>query len=435
MTRVAILPADHVLDLVLNRRPGRLWAASFAGALTLTILLAAGVVVLLVRGVGIWGIDMPVAWGFAITDYVWWIGIGMGGTFISAALYLTRQPWRTALSRYAEAMTVFAVSVSGIFPILHLGRPWFFYWLMPYPDRIGLWPQWRSSLSWDFFAITAYLIVSVLYFYMGMLPDMAALRDGARSRGRQVVYGLLALGWRGEARHWQRHRTLMLLWAAVAVPLVFSVHSMVALDFSVGQVAGWHSTIFPPFFVAGALFSGCAMVLVLGIPMRRSLGLETIITIDHFEKLARLMLAIGLIVAYGYVMEVFTAYYSGDAQEIALARNRFGGAYAWVYWSTIGCNSLALQALWWRRVRTSLPALMVVGILVLVGMWMERFMLIVTSIYRERLPSSWGMFYPTLWDFAFLFGSIGLFLALFLLFVRYLPVLPVFELRQEGETP
>lgn len=435
MTRVATSPADHALDLVLHRHPGRLWAVSFAGALVLTLLLAAGVVVLLVRGVGIWGIDMPVAWGFAITDYVWWIGIGMGGTFISAALYLTRQPWRTPLSRYAEAMTVIAVSVSGIFPILHLGRPWFFYWLVPYPDRMGLWPQWRSSLSWDFFAITAYLIVSVLYFYMGLLPDLAALRDAARSRGRQVMYGLLALGWRGEARHWQRHRTLMLLWASVAVPLVFSVHSMVALDFSVGQTAGWHSTIFPPFFVAGALYSGCAMVLLLGIPMRRSLGLETIITTSHFEKLARLMLAIGMVVTYGYLMEVFTAYYSGDAQEIALTRNRFSGAYAWAYWTTIACNSLSLQALWWRRVRTSLPALMVLGALVLAGMWMERFMLIVTSIYRERLPSSWGMFYPTFWDFAFLFGSMGLFLALFLLFVRYLPVLPMFELRQEGRAP
>jgi Ni/Fe-hydrogenase subunit HybB-like protein len=435
MIRVAPFPADHVLELALNRHPARLWLMSFAAALALTLLLAAGIVVLLARGVGIWGVDIPVAWGFAITDYVWWIGIGMGGTFISAALYITRQPWRTSLSRYAEAMTVIAVSVSGIFPIFHLGRPWFFYWLMPYPDRMGVWPQWRSSLTWDFFAISAYLIVSALYFYTGLLPDLAALRDAARSRGRQVIYGLLALGWRGEARDWQRHRTLMLFCAAVAVPLVFSVHSMVALDFSVAQVAGWHSTIFPPFFVAGALFSGCAMVLVLGIPMRRALGLDDVLTTAHFEKLSRLMLAIGLIVAYGYAAEVFMAFYGGDAQEMALTRNRFTGAYAWVYWTTIGCNVVALQALWWRRMRSSLPALFVLGVLVLVGMWMERFMLIVTSLYRERLPSSWGMFFPTFWDFAFLFGSIGLFLALFLLFVRYLPVLPMFELRQQAASP
>ncbi len=421
---------DRISDLVLERPRTQLALLSFAVALALTVLLAVGIAWLLYRGVGIWGIDIPVAWAFAIANYVWWIGIGMAGTFISAALYLTRQPWRTALNRYAEAMTVFAVSVSGIFPILHLGRPWFFYWLAPYPNRMDLWPQWRSSLLWDFFAIVAYLIVSILYFYVGLLPDLATLRDRARTRRKQVFYGLLALGWRGEARHWQRFETLSLLLAGLAVPLVFSVHSMVALDFSEGLVPGWHSTIFPPFFVAGALFSGFAMVLVLGIPMRRLFGLTDLITERHLDNLAKMTLAVGMVVAYSYAAEIFTAFYGGDRYEIALTMNRFTGAYAWVFWTTILCNAGSIQALWFARVRASHAALFAIGLLVVVGMWFERFMLIVTSLYRDFLPSSGGMFYPTFWDIAILAGSIGLFALLFLLFARLLPVIPMFELRK-----
>jgi molybdopterin-containing oxidoreductase family membrane subunit len=421
---------DQVSDIVLQRPIGRVWLLSFALALALTALLGAGISYLLVKGVGIWGLDMPVAWAFAIADYVWWIAIGMAGTFISAALYLARQEWRTSLNRYAEAMTVFAVSVSGIFPILHLGRPWFFYWLAPYPDRMGLWPQWRSSLLWDFFAILAYLIVSVLYFYVGLIPDLASLRDRAHTRGKQVFYGLLALGWRGEARHWQRFETLSLLLAGLAVPLVFSVHSMVALDFSEALLPGWHSTIFPPFFVAGALFSGFAMVLVLGIPLRRFYGLGDFITEWHIDNLAKMMLAAGLFVDYSYLSEIFTAFYGGDRYEIALTMQRFTGAYAWVFWTTIACNVVAIQALWWPRVRRHHGVLFALGIVVLIGMWFERLMLIVSSLYRDFLPSSWGMFYPTLWDLAFLFGSIGLFFVLFLLFVRWLPLVSMFELRK-----
>jgi molybdopterin-containing oxidoreductase family membrane subunit len=374
---------------------------------------------------------MPVAWGFAITDYVWWIGIGMAGTFISSALYLTRQGWRSALSRYAEAMTVFALAVSAVFPVLHLGRPWFAYWLAPYPDRMGLWPQWRSALVWDFFAIAAYVVVSVVYFYTGLIPDLAAVRDRATTRGRQVFYGLLAMGWSGDAQEWSRHATLTRCLAALAVPLVFSVHSMVALDFSEGLLPGWHSTLFPPFFVAGALLSGTAMVLVIGIPLRRAYALESVLTADHLDKVARLLLAVGWVVTYGYAAEVFTAFYGGDPDEIAMMRNRMTGAYAWVFWSTIACNSVAIQALWWRQVRLNSLALMVIALLVLAGMWLERFMLIVTSLYRDFLPSSWGMFYPTFWDFAFLAGSIGLFTLLFLMFVRVLPVLPMAELRKQ----
>jgi Ni/Fe-hydrogenase subunit HybB-like protein len=421
---------DQISDIVLQRPTGRVWLLSFALALALTALLGAGIGYLLAKGVGIWGLDMPVAWAFAIADYVWWIAIGMAGTFISAALYLARQEWRTSLNRYAEAMTVFAVSVSGIFPILHLGRPWFFYWLAPYPDRMGLWPQWRSSLLWDFFAILAYLIVSILYFYVGLIPDLASLRDRARTRGKRVFYGMLALGWRGEARQWQRFETLSLLLAGLAVPLVFSVHSMVALDFSEALLPGWHSTIFPPFFVAGALFSGFAMVLVLGIPLRRFYGLGDFITERHIDNLAKMLLAAGLFVDYSYLSEIFTAFYGGDRYEIALTMQRFTGAYAWVFWTTIACNVVAIQALWWPRVRRHHGVLFALGIVVLVGMWFERFMLIVSSLYRDFLPSSWGMFYPTLWDLAFLFGSIGLFFVLFLLFVRWLPLVSMFELRK-----
>ena len=421
---------DEISHIVLDRPSGGVWLLAFALAFALTGLLAVGIVRLLIEGVGIWGVDIPVAWAFAIADYVWWIAIGMAGTFISAALYLTRQDWRTSLNRYAEAMTVFAVSVSGLFPILHLGRPWFFYWLAPYPDRMGVWPQWRSSLVWDFFAILAYLIVSIVYFYVGLIPDLANLRDRAATRGKQVFYGLLALGWRGEARHWQRFETLSLLLAGLAVPLVFSVHSMVALDFSEAILPGWHESIFPPFFVAGALFSGFAMVLVLGIPLRRWFGLQDFITGRHLDNMARTMLAAGLFVDYSYVWEIFSAFYGMDRYDVAMTMNRFTGAYAWVFWTTIACNVLAIQLLWWPRVRRNGAALFGIGLAVLVGMWFERFLLIVGSLYRDFLPARWGMFYPTFWDLAFLAGSIGLFFLLFLLFVRLLPMLSMFELRK-----
>ncbi|KRA35562.1 hydrogenase [Rhodanobacter sp. Root627] len=421
---------DHVSDIVLKRPTGRLWLAAFALSLALTGLLATGIVWLLMRGVGIWGLDMPVAWAFAIANYVWWIAIGMAGTFISAALYLTRQDWRSPLTRYAETMTVFAVSVSGLFPILHLGRPWFFYWLAPYPDRMNVWPQWRSSLLWDFFAIVAYLIVSLLYWYVSMIPDLATLRDRATTRGRQVFYGLLALGWRGEARHWKRFETLSLLLAALAVPLVFSVHSMVALDFSEGLLPGWHSSIFPPFFVAGALFSGFAMAMVLGLPLRHWFQLGDFITPRHIDNLAKMMLAAGLFVDYSYLMEIFTAFYGMDRYDVAMTMQRFSGAYAWVFWTTIACNVVAIQALWWPRVRANRAALFGISVLVLIGMWFERFMLIVSSLYHDFLPSSWGMFYPTFWDIAFLAGSIGLFFLLFLLFVRVLPIVSMSDMRK-----
>ena len=409
---------------------GRLWFISFICSLLLTLLFVAGVGELLAKGVGIWGINIPVAWAFALINYVWWIAIGMAGTFISGALYLTRQKWRSSLNRYAEAMTVFAVSVSGLFPIFHLGRPFFFYWVAFYPNRMALWPQWRSSLVWDFLAIVAYLLVSIMYWYVGLLPDLGSLRDQARTRGKQIFYGLLALGWRGEARHWKRFESLNLLLAGLAVPLVFSVHSMVALDFSEGAVPGWHSTMFPPFFVAGAFFSGFAMALVLAIPLRRWLGLGDIITLEHLDKLSKLMLAAGLFVAYNYAVEFFMAYYSGDPYEIAEVKDRLVGPYAWVFWTVVFCNVLTPQWLWSPRIRRNTAALFVIAILVLIGMWFERFMLIVNSLFRPYLPSSWGMFYPTVWDLIFLFGSVGIFLLMFTLFVRWLPLVAMYEMRK-----
>lgn len=420
---------ESIGGIVLHRPFGWMWLGGLALSLLLAGLLTVGICWLLYAGVGIWGLNIPVAWSFAIANYVWWIAIGMGGTFISAAMYLARQDWRASINRFAEAMTVFAVSVSGIFPILHLGRPWFFYWLFPYPDVMNLWPQWRSSLEWDFWAILAYLIVSVLYWYVGMLPDLATLRDRAPTIVRARFYALLSLGWRGEAHHWRRFETLNLLLAGLAVPLVFSVHSMVALDFSEGLVPGWHSTIFPPFFVAGALFSGFAMVLTLGIPIRRWFGLQAYLTDRHIVNMAKMMLVAGLFVDYSYFSEIFTAFYSEDRYEVAMTLHRMFGPYAWVFWGTILFNVTQIQLLWFPRVRRCHACVFVISLGVLLGMWLERFMLIVTSLYEDFVPSAWGMFYPTFWDIAFLAGSVGLFFVLFLLFARLLPVLSMSELR------
>ena len=419
----------RIADLVLVRpnRPGGLTAFGIAAAAAL--LFVAATIYLIARGVGIWGIDMPIVWGFAITNYVWWIANAMGGTFISAALLLLRQPWRTSINRLAESLTLFSLSIAGLFPILHLGRPWFFYWLAPYPGPPPVWPQWRSALVWDFFAILAYVVFSILFWYVGLLPDFASLRDRARRRSAQVLYGLLALGWRGDAVHWQRHELVSRLLAGLGVPLVFSVHSMVALDFSEGITRGWHSTIFGPFFVAGALFSGFAVVLAVAVPLRAFFKLHDYITALHLDNLAKGLLAAGLIVDYSYAMEIFTSFYSGDRYEIFTTLNRFTGPYAPVFWSTIACNVLAIQALWFRAVRRNAAALMAVSLCVIVGMWLERFMLIVTSLERTFLPSAWGMFYPTAWDWIHLIGSIGVFMTLLFLFVRLVPVMAISELR------
>jgi Ni/Fe-hydrogenase subunit HybB-like protein len=421
--------SDKIADAVLSRPVQWPWLAAFTFTLAGTLVLLGAMAYLFLTGVGIWGVNIPVAWGFAIANCVWWIGIGHAGTFISAVLLLLRQKWRTSINRFAEAMTLFAASMAGLFPVLHLGRPWFFYWLAPYPDKMNLWPQWRSPLVWDFFAIATYLIVSFLFWYLGLIPDLATLRDRATSGFKRRAYGLFALGWRGEARHWARHESAYLLLAGLATPLVVSVHSVVSLDFAIGNTPGYHSTIFPPYFVAGALFSGFAMVLTLAIPLRRAYGLHDFITDVHLDHAAKVLLATGALVAYGYFCEIFMAFYSGDTYEIAMTIDRWIGPYAPVYWGMLFCNVVAPQVLWWRRMRRSALGLFVLSLVINLGMWMERVMIVVQSTHHDFLPSSWGLFVPTLWDWVFLLGSISAFVWLFLVFIRLLPAISISEMR------
>jgi Ni/Fe-hydrogenase subunit HybB-like protein len=421
---------DKISSIVLTRRTPAAWFVAAALSAGLVLMLLVAVTTLFARGVGIWGINMPVAWGFAITNFVWWVGIGHAGTLISAILLLLHQKWRNSINRFAEAMTLFAVACAGLFPLLHLGRPWVFYWLFPYPDTMRLWPQFRSPLVWDVFAVSTYATVSFLFWFVGLLPDLAAMRDQARHPLARIFYGVLGMGWRGSARHWQNYESSYLILAGLATPLVISVHSVVSLDFSATQLTGWHSTIFPPFFVAGAIFSGFAMVLTLTIPLRAFYKLEDYITARHLENMAKVMLAMGLFVGYSYLVEAFTSWYSGDVFEIALLRNRAFGPYAALYWLSVFCNVGAPQALWLERVRRSPWLLFAISLAVNVGMWLERYIIIVASLSRDFLPSSWGIFHGTVWDYATLFGSMGLFLFLLLLFVRFLPMISIFETRQ-----
>ena len=420
---------DKISAIVLSRRPPKWWILGFAVAFALVMLLLVSLTYLFAVGVGIWGIQTPVGWGFAIINFVWWIGIGHAGTLISAILLLLRQPWRTSINRFAEAMTLFAVSCAGLFPLIHMGRPWLAYWLFPYPDTMKMWPNFRSPLVWDAFAVSTYALVSLLFWFIGLLPDLATLRDRARNRAAKVLYGFLAMGWRGSAVHWARHETASLLLAGLATPLVLSVHTIVSFDFAYGIIPGWHATIFPPYFVAGAIYAGFAMVLTLSIPVRKLFGLEDFITLRHLDNMGKVMLATGLIVGYGYMMEAFTAFYSGNPYERFMIANRMRGPYAVVYWLLITCNIAAPQFLWFRKVRANVAALFSIAMVVNVGMWLERFVIVVTSLHRDFLPSSWGMYYPTRWDWATFIGTIGLFLALLFLFIRFLPLISIFEMR------
>src|SRR5438067_9342271 len=422
--------SDKIADIVLARPTHWGWFVAFGIATLGTITFVGAIGYLFLRGIGIWGVNIPVAWGFAIANFVWCIGIGHADTFISAILLVLRQKWRTSINRFAEAMTLFAAGIAGIFPILHLGRPWFFYWLVPYPNVMELWPQWRSALVWDIFAISTYLVVSLLFWYIGLVPDLATLRDRATSRTKQVVYALLALGWRGEARHWARFETVYLLLAGLATPLVVSVHSVVSLDFATGIVPGYHSTVFPRYFVAGALFSGFAMVLTLAIPLRHFFRLQDFITDRHLENAAKILLACGWIVAYGYFIEAFTAFYSGEQFEIAMLKDRFFGFYGPVYWTVLACNVLVPQLLWWRPARRSAWALFAISLVVNLGMWLERVMIVVQSMHHDFMPSAWGNFMPTAWDWIILGGSLAFFAFLFLLFIRLLPAISIFEMRE-----
>jgi Ni/Fe-hydrogenase subunit HybB-like protein len=420
---------DKISVVVLSGRTPRWWFVGFGIAFSLTMLLLYSISYLFAKGIGIWGVNIPVGWGFDIINFVWWIGIGHAGTLISAILLLLRQEWRTSINRFAEAMTLFAVACAGLFPILHLGRPWLFYWLLPYPSTMAVWPQFRSPLMWDVFAVSTYATVSLMFWFVGLIPDMATLRDRSPSRIGRAVYGMLAMGWRGSALHWHRYETAYLLLAGLSTPLVVSVHTIVSFDFAVGLIPGWHATVFPPYFVAGAIYAGFAMVMTLAIPLRKAYGLEDFITMRHLDNMARVMLATGLVVAYGYMMETFMAWYSANTYEEYMMTNRFYGPYAWVYWSLMFCNVLTPQFIWFKRVRTNISALFIIAMIVNVGMWLERFVIVVTSLHRDFLPSSWGMYYPTFWDFSTFFGTIGLFLSLLFLFIRFLPMISIFEMR------
>jgi molybdopterin-containing oxidoreductase family membrane subunit len=346
-------------------------------------------------------------------------------------LLLLQQKWRTSINRFAEAMTLFAVACAGLFPLLHMGRPWYFYWLMPYPNTMGLWPQWRSPLVWDVFAVSTYATVSLIFWFVGLIPDLATLRDSAKNRIARVAYGVLAMGWRGSAIHWHRYRTAYLLLAGMSTPLVLSVHSVVSLDFTAGIIPGWHSTIFPPYFVAGAIYSGFAMVLTLMIPLRYFYGFQDFITIKHLDNMAKVMLATGLLVGYGYGLEAFMAWYSANRYETFMMYNRaWGGPYWHTYWCLIFCNVLAIQVLWSKKVRTNPALLFVLSIVVNIGMWLERYVIVVTSLARDFVPAAWGVYRGTIWDYATYYGTIGLFLTLVFVFIRVLPVISVAEMRE-----
>ncbi len=420
---------DKISAIVLKRRPPKWWWAGFAIGFALLMMFLYAVTYLLLVGTGIWGIRFPVGWGFAIINFVWWIGIGHAGTLISAILLLLRQQWRTSINRFAEAMTLFAVACAGVFPLLHMGRPWLAYWMFPYPDTMKMWPNFRSPLAWDVFAVSTYATVSLLFWFVGLLPDLATLRDRAKNPVAKVIYGFLAMGWRGSAVHWYRHETASLLLAGLATPLVLSVHTIVSFDFAFGIVPGWHATIFPPYFVAGAIYAGFAMVLTLSIPVRKVFGLEDFITMRHLDNMGKVLLATALIVGYGYMMEAFSAYYSSDQYERFMILNRMFGPYAGIYWTLIACNIVTPQFLWFRKVRSKVGALFAIAMVVNLGMWLERFVIVVTSLHRDFLPSSWGMYYPTRWDFAIFFGTIGLFVTLLFLFLRFLPLISIYEMR------
>src|SRR6266536_5080992 len=420
---------DKIVSLVLRRPVTLGWLGGFAIFFFLLNVLLFATAYLFFVGTGIWGINIPIGWGFAIVNFVWWIGIGHAGTLISAILLLLKQGWRNSINRFAEAMTLFAVACAGVFPVLHTGRPWLAYWLFPYPNTMGVWPQFRSPLLWDVFAVSTYATISALFWFVGLIPDLATLRDRSQSPALKIVYGMLSFGWRGSARHWHRYETMYLLLAGLATPLVLSVHTVVSFDFAVGIVPGWHTTIFPPYFVAGAIYSGFAMVLMLAIPIRKIYGLEDFITLRHLQNSAKVMLATGLIVAYGYGFEAFMGWYSGDRYDAFTLWNRLLGPYKHFYWALIVCNVISPQFLWIKNVRTSAVGLFICAMFTNVGMWLERFVIIVTSLHRDFLPSSWGMYHPTFWDWSTYIGTLGLFFTLFFLFVRFMPVISIFEMR------
>lgn len=421
---------DQIGSLIFEqKRHPKIWYAMIGIGFLGANLLLVSIAWLLYMGIGVWGNNQPVGWGFDIINFVWWIGIGHAGTLISAVLLLVRQQWRNSINRFAEAMTIFAVMCAGLYPLLHTGRPWVAYWLFPYPNVLAMWPQFRSPLIWDVFAVTTYATVSALFWFVGMIPDFATLRDKSRNPLVAKVWGGLAMGWRGSAKHWHRYEQAYLILAGLSTPLVLSVHSIVSLDFAVSIVPGWNVTIFPPYFVAGAVFAGFAMVLTFAIPMRKWYGLEDLITMKHIDWMCKIMLTTGMIVFFGYICEVFYAWYSGVIWELALIQNRFFGPYAAAFWALWICNGLIPLILWHPKARQNLAMVWIVSQFVSIGMWLERFVIIPMALHRDYLPSSWGYYNPTIWDFAFFFGTIGFFIMLMFLFFRFIPVINIFEMK------
>ena len=420
---------DKIASIVLRRPITNGWLFGMAICFLILQWFLYAVCLLFYKGVGIWGVNIPVGWGFAIVNFVWWIGIGHAGTLISAILLLLRQSWRNSINRFAEAMTLFAVACAGMFPIFHLGRPWLFYWLFPYPNTMTYWPNFRSPLVWDVFAVTTYLTISLVFWFIGLIPDLASMRDQTTNKAVKFAYGLLAMGWRNSVRHWNRYETAYLLLGGLATPLVLSVHTVVSFDFAVGIVPGWHTTIFPPYFVAGAIYSGFAMVLVLAIPIRKFYNIEDFITPRHLENSAMVMLATGWIVAYGYAIEAFMNWYSGDPYETFLRWNRLHGPYAPYYYALLFSNIVVPQVLWLKRIRTNPIWLFFISLDVLVGMWLERFIIVVVSLSRDFLNSAFGMYYPTRYDWAIFIGTLGFFSACMFLFLRLLPAVSISELK------
>jgi Ni/Fe-hydrogenase subunit HybB-like protein len=414
----------------LEGRPTWLWWAGMAVSVSLLIMGVVVVGYLLMTGIGVWGLNRTVGWGFDITNFVFWIGIGHAGTLISAVLFLFRQHWRTAVNRSAEAMTIFAVCCAGLFPMIHMGRPWLAYFVFPYPNMRGpLWINFRSALCWDVFAVSTYFLVSLTFWYIGMVPDLATLRDRSRSKFKRWIFGVTSLGWTGSSRVWHRYEVVYLLLAGMATPLVFSVHTIVSMDFATSIVPGWHTTIFPPYFVAGAIFSGLAMVLTLMLVARKVMRLENYITVVHVGAMCKLIIGMGGIVGLAYSTEFFIAWYSGNPYEQFVFMNRAMGPFAWAYWIMVSCNVLTPQLLWFKKIRSNFLIVFILSIFINIGMWFERFVIIVTSLHRDFLPSSWSTYIPSKIEVATLFGSFGLFFTLFLLFCRFLPVISMSEIK------
>lgn len=420
---------DQISQVAETWRVPTEWLFGFALALSLLLLLGGSIGYLFWEGTGIWGLQIPNGWGFDIINFVWWVGIGHAGTLISAILFLFRQKWRTSINRASEAMTIFAVMCALVFPSIHVGRAWFIYWTLPIPNQMGMWPNFRSPLLWDVFAVSTYFTVSAMFWYVGLIPDLATFRDRAVGKVRKTIFGVLALGWRGGNQQWKHYEKAYLILAGISTPLVLSVHSVVSFDFAVSIIPGWHTTIFPPYFVAGAIFSGFAMVLTLMIPIRKLYKMENIITMGHLDKICKVLLATGVMVGYAYTIEFFIAWYSGVEYESFIFKARAFGPYAWAYWIMFSCNVFVPQIFWFKSMRQNIVVMFIVSLLVNVGMWFERFVIIVTSLSQDFLPSSWALYKPTIWDFATYAGTFGLFFTCFLLFIKALPMVAIAEVK------